>query len=297
MAPPRRKWNAISGNWQIGANIRQLNNVGGPTRIYAVSPFSDFHLETSFTVRSVQTGATAGGEAKIIFSDADKNEDYRVDFIGVGICRVTVRPVSYATPLSIVPNSPYRVRLTVKKNFLSVYVNDRRIFSEIQFGKDSDRRVGLGTYEASVSFTKPTITPFISKKCFVAMKYDDVRNFLYEEVIAPALENHRKFNFKVVRADKLLTARKITEEIDQELRSADLVIADISNDNPNVFYELGFAHACGRHAILLKERIPTKRLEIPFDIKHFRVHGYRFSPDGFNELKRKLPEIITNATQ
>jgi hypothetical protein len=274
-----------------------MNNIGGPTRIYTVLPSPDFHLETSFTIRSVQTGANAGGEAKIIFSDADKNENYRVDFIGVGMCRVTAHPISYSTPLSIAPNLPYRVRLTVKQHLLPLDVNNMRIFKEIQFGKISDGRVGLGSFQASVSSSKPIITPFITKQCFVVMKYDDVRDFLYEEVLTPSLINHRKYNFDVVRADKLLTAGKITEEIDERLRNADLVIADITDDNPNVFYELGLAHAYMRHAILLKQRITGKRLKIPFDINDFRVHPYQFSPKGFEDLKRKLPEIITNATQ
>jgi hypothetical protein len=293
----RQKWKQIAGNWQIGTNILQTNNVGGPTRIYTVLPFSDFHLETSFTMRSVQTGANTGGEAKIIFSDADKNENYRVDFMGDGMCRVTVHPIYHATPLSIAPNLPYHVRLTVKKHFLSLDVNDMRMFEGIQLGKNSDCRVGFGTYQASVSFSKPIITPFITKQCFVIMKYDDVRDFLYEDVLIPSLLNHKTFNFQVVRADKLLTAGKITEEIDERLKNADLVIADITDDNPNVFYELGLAHAYRRHAILLKQKTGEKHLKIPFDIKDFRVHPYDFSRKGFAELKRKLPTIITNATQ
>jgi hypothetical protein len=293
----RQKWTPISGNWQIGANIVQTNNVGGPTRIYTVVPFSDFHLETSFTMRSVQTGANTGGEAKIIFSDADRSENYRVDFMGSGMCRVAVHPIYHATPLSIVPNSSYRVRLSVKNHFLSLDVNDMRMFTQIQLGKNSDRRVGLGTFQASVSFSEPKITPFITKQCFVVMKYDNVRDFLYEEVLVPCLINHKTFNFEVVRADKLLTVGKITEEIDERLKNANLVIAEITDDNPNVFYELGLAHAYHRHAILLKQKTKEKHLKIPFDINDFRVHPYDFSRKGFAELKQKLPAIISNATQ
>ena len=290
------KWKPISGSWQITRDLlSQTNDVGGPTCICTELGFSDFNISTSFTVKSVQKDGN-GGEAKMIFSDADKNELYRVDFMGrFNLCRVTMGGLQALTPFHMIANAQNSVRLSVKRNFLSLRVNGMRIFRDmLQFGKISDGKIGLGTYQASVSFTMPIITPYLTKNCFIVMQFDDVRDFLYEDVITPVLNNHPDFAIVFHRADKLLTAGKITAEIDDRVQNADLIIADITGDNPNVFYELGLAHAAGRNVILLKQKVPGKRLRIPFDIKDFRVHTYRFSSGGFADLKRKLPQIITN---
>jgi nucleoside 2-deoxyribosyltransferase len=126
------------------------------------------------------------------------------------------------------------------------------------------------------------------------MPFDEKRNLLYESVIAPALDSHSLFAFDHSRADRLLTTGKITEEIAQHLREADVIIADISEPNPNVFYELGFAHAAETKAVLLKQQTDDKSVDVPFDLKIFRIHLYEFSTKGFADLRRKLQDILSN---
>lgn len=132
--------------------------------------------------------------------------------------------------------------------------------------------------------------------CFVVMPFDEKRNFVYEYVIKPALEQHPVFDFEVIRADMLLTAEKITDEINAGIEKADLLVVDISAANMNVYYELGFGHAKERKAILLRESFPENP-PIPFDIKDFRYHPYEFSRDGFKSMKERRTKIITNVMQ
>lgn len=79
-------------------------------------------------------------------------------------------------------------------------------------------------------------------------------------VIEPSLISHPRFVFEYGRADRFLTAGKITNEIEERIRDADVIIAALSEDNLNVFYELGFAHGAKRKNILLKQQTIDKKL-------------------------------------
>jgi pterin-4a-carbinolamine dehydratase len=286
---------AISGEWEITQEkLSQKTSTGGPTRIYADVGLPNFNFQTSFVVDEMEAGKN--GEAKIILSDADENENIRIDFIGGSwnMCRLTYGVFSSIKLFTVATGSHHTVNVTLRDNRVSVKIDDEKLLANVWIGQASDGKVGLGTFQASVTFSKPIVTTLIIKKCFVIMQFDDSRDFLYQLVIAPVLENHPEINFEYEKANTLLTSGKITEEIDERLKNADLVIADITENNPNVFYELGLAHAAKRTAILLKQNVPGTRLnDVPFDIRDFRIHMYDFSPAGFEDLKEKLPQIIT----
>jgi hypothetical protein len=67
------------------------------------------------------------------------------------------------------------------------------------------------------------------------------------------------------RVDEQLFNESILERIFNQISKADIIIADMTNRNPNVFYEVGYAHALGKTTILLTQ----KAEDIPFDLKHF----------------------------
>jgi hypothetical protein len=72
-------------------------------------------------------------------------------------------------------------------------------------------------------------------------------NKVYDDYIKPALE---AANFEVLRADKEVRAGNIQTDMFQELLLADLVIVDLSIDNPNVWYELGIRHALRARGVI-----------------------------------------------
>ncbi len=83
---------------------------------------------------------------------------------------------------------------------------------------------------------------------------------IYAELIRPALEDA---GLEVLRADEEREAGDIRADLFQELLLADLVVADLTLDNPNVWYELGVRHALrARGVILVQGPRPTQ----PFDI-------------------------------
>jgi len=96
---------------------------------------------------------------------------------------------------------------------------------------------------------------------------------VYAELIKPALE---AAGWEVFRADEELRAGDIRTDMFQELLVADLVVADLTLDNPNVWYELGVRHALrARGVVLVQGPRPTQ----PFDIYTDRKLNYRLK-DG-----------------
>jgi hypothetical protein len=113
---------------------------------------------------------------------------------------------------------------------------------------------------------------------FVLMPFARHFNKRYELAIKSAI---RDAGMRPERVDQQSFHRKgITDKIIQQIQDADVIIADVSTNNPNVLYEVGYAYAKDKLCILLTNA-PNK---IPFDLKN-RRHVIFSSLD---DLKTKL---------
>lgn len=113
-----------------------------------------------------------------------------------------------------------------------------------------------------------------SRSCFVISPIgadgSDTRrrsDHLFDYIITPAVDN---LGFSPTRADKISESGDITVQIIDRLINDDLVIADLSERNPNVFYELAIRHVTNRPVILLIQ----KGEDIPFDVSRDRAIFY-----------------------
>ena len=93
----------------------------------------------------------------------------------------------------------------------------------------------------------------------------------------------RRAGWLVVRADQVPRPRTITDKIILEIISADLVVADLTWRNPNVFYEIGFAHAGGIDVVLL-----TQHRDLPFDVQGEVAVRYSSTDSGLRRLAVEL---------
>ena len=96
-------------------------------------------------------------------------------------------------------------------------------------------------------------------------------------------------NFTCRRADEYF-GRVVLEDVWQRLNEAAFVIADLTANNPNVYYELGIAHALGKEII----PIIQSNTQIPFDQQPFRVLVYEDNADGYEVLSSRLPGWISS---
>ena len=112
---------------------------------------------------------------------------------------------------------------------------------------------------------------------FVVMPFGEKEgidfNRVYDGYAKPALESA---GFEVFRADEEMRAGNIRTDMFQELLLADLVVADLSVDNPNVWYEIGVRHALRARGVI---HIKCRRDHMPFDVYTDRSLRYRIK-DG-----------------
>ena len=131
----------------------------------------------------------------------------------------------------------------------------------------------------------------MSKTCFVVMpigdqSYGDISlsaselRKRYDDLIKEALLQANP-SLEIMRADDVAAPGAITTDILTRLMHADIVVADITYPNPNVFYELGLRHACRTGTIIIRDPAGPR---VPFDIAHLRHIEYENTPSGLKAL-------------
>ena len=99
------------------------------------------------------------------------------------------------------------------------------------------------------------------------MPFDQEFASAYQDLIEPALSES---GYAVSRADELEHHRFLLRDIVQSIEEASLIVADLTADNPNVYYELGVAHARNKPVIMMTRNIDR----LPFDLKAYKVIHY-----------------------
>lgn len=117
---------------------------------------------------------------------------------------------------------------------------------------------------------------------FVLMPFDKSFDDVY---LLGIKETAAQLGISAERVDEQIFQEGILERIYRQIDLADLIIADMSGQNPNVFYEVGYAHAKGKLCVLMTENAE----DIPFDLKHHRHIVYGESLSG---LKDSLAEEL-----
>lgn len=133
------------------------------------------------------------------------------------------------------------------------------------------------------------------KKCFVVSpigaENSDVRkraDQVYKYIIEPVC---KECDFEPIRVDMLNKADTITQTIIDHLNQDELVIADMTDHNPNAFYEMGYRACTGKPMINLKEKSES----IPFDIAAIRAFDYDLTDlDSVDEIKTRIINTISS---
>ena len=123
---------------------------------------------------------------------------------------------------------------------------------------------------------------------FVVCPFKEAFNAIYDDQIKPVVES--ELSMQCIRADELYTNGPIIEDIWRLINEARVIIADMTERNPNVFYEVGLAHAIGKDVILLAQDVN----DIPFDLRHLRTIIYKNDYRGQKALYESLKKTIQN---
>lgn len=125
-------------------------------------------------------------------------------------------------------------------------------------------------------------------KCFAIMpfatEFDDVYTAIKETVASATLGQ----DITCLRLDELKAAGRITDDLAREIRESALCIADVTENKPNVLWEVGYAMALGKPLILVTQAVTT----LPFDIQDVRTIPYNRTSLA-KTLRQPLAEAIS----
>jgi hypothetical protein len=123
---------------------------------------------------------------------------------------------------------------------------------------------------------------------FVLMPFGESwSEYIWKEEIQKSVHKYQKAKLNCIRADDLF-GHDVMLDTYESIAKARIVIADITNRNANVFYELGIAHCIGKDVILLSQGAD----HIPFDLLRFRHCIYSNDGPGYKVLREYLPKAI-----
>ena len=132
--------------------------------------------------------------------------------------------------------------------------------------------------------TRKTKTPIGT--CFVLIPFKEPFETYYRLIIKPAIGSA---NLEVKRGDSLFTPTPIMGDTWQMIQEAKVIVAELTEKNANVFYELGLAHAIGKPVVLISETMD----DVPFDLQQLRVILYdKDDPAWGNKLKTSLTNAL-----
>jgi hypothetical protein len=175
----------------------------------------------------------------------------------------------------------YVLQVNLSGQDLRMLVDDVPVLQHLLSHPLEGRQVGLiAAGNQDVSFTDFDVSSG-RPRAFVVMQFAEPYDTFYREVIQKLAE---AAGFEVFRIDEKAGPGVIFQDIQREIEQAEIVVAEITPSNPNVFYELGYAHALGKPTILLAQR----GAELPFDIKSSRVVFYNDTIGGKTEVERNL---------
>ena len=146
---------------------------------------------------------------------------------------------------------------------------------------------GLHSFRCTVEF-KNIKRDRVNRQCFVIMPFADEFREVYE-VIRETVES---LDYDCVRADERYLSGSIMDDVTDSIEMADLIIADFTGKNPNVFFEAGYAAAIKKPLIQIAQSVN----DLPFDVKHLRTFAYNTKILGDRRLAHDLGEAIKATT-
>lgn len=208
---------------------------------------------------------------------------------GFNLVNGRVSTISCSGLIENLPITKFDLELRLLGSFLELYVNGIKVLTSSIPIFVSSTQVGIWVK----SNGKVTISNFKTEckkpEIFIVSQFGGDYDVLYNEVIAPVCE---ALHYAPIRGDEVVSCTLILNDIITSIRNSAVIIAEITPDNPNVFYELGYAHALGKPTILLCEKAVRERL--PFDVSGFRTIFYDNSIGGKRKVEEKLKEFLQN---
>ena len=136
--------------------------------------------------------------------------------------------------------------------------------------------------------TRPGTANYRPNTAFVMMAINGSNPEL-EDIGTGIVEVFKEFGIKAITAEEIEPGEAITDHILSEIETSEFLIADLTHERPNVYYEVAHALARNKRVILVRK----KGTKLHFDVAHRSCPEYE-NATGLKRLLHKLLESITN---
>ena len=288
-------WAAIAGNWSFKGRVAKYSGVPDAADGIVLSPDTLRNGRVSTRVFLSDTERCVG---RILLGYDAETERYFSVGLGGDSAAYTVEefvpsqrrrePLARKGSASQLDNETwYEVEAELRARSIALTVNRILVINQTLPYNPRGAQTGLfARGDGEVQFDGFKVDGS-RPKAFVVMQFEETYDNLYNEVIRPVCV---KSGFQVERADDVFRPGTILQDIINGLLESDVVIAEVSPANPNVFYELGYAHALDKPTVLLARRGG----DLPFDISGYRVIFYDDTIGGKPQVEATLDKHLAN---
>ena len=187
---------------------------------------------------------------------------------------------------NIEPGRTYKVKIVLEGQKVDVYVDSIKVISYSNLPRQTGTSIGLFCSKATPKAIFSNFRVSSSKpKAFVAMQFSEPYNEDYRDAVEPLV---KEIGFEPLRIDDVYGPGIIVNDIINNLSESSIVLAEISEKNANVYYELGLAHAFGKPTLLMA----TKGTSLPFDVGAHRCIFYENTIAGRGKLQASLKHSL-----
>jgi len=171
---------------------------------------------------------------------------------------------------------------------------------ELLHFKDIHQRVQIQTPRKKEQVIKSTKTRIEEKEIQIKQREDKSPEIFVIMPFSPDLDDvyylgiheiARILNHTCERVDEIEFVGSILDEIYNSIKHSKIIVAEVSNQNTNVYYELGYAHALNKPVILITKDVSST----PFDLHGYNHIVYRNIVDLRKKLKNRLEAILVSS--
>ena len=301
------EWAPMAGRWDVSTTNPVYLGPQADKQPYA-APFgiciSDIRFqggEAKVTVsfpKATDGGVDPNSSGGILFGFRSLREEYFYAAVGgYGLAYVLARftPALFValdgagSRENLTPEHPYILSARMSGQRIIFAVDNVTVLSSTLETAPLQGRLGMFAWgdKNKVEFREASVTEKPGK-VFVIMPFSDYYlNELYVDVIEPTVK--RGNNLIAHHAGETLAPGIIIKDVENEISQSKIVIADITECNTNVYYEVGYAHGSKVPTILLVQ----KDTKLPFDISGYRCIFYENTISGRGKIIDRLQEAIT----
>lgn len=298
-------WAAV-GPWEINGDVAEYQGIRQGSED-AGRLIADVYLDRGSVGTTVSFGTgSSGAQARVIFGYQPATGSYYTAGLGGHDAHYALdeyteagglhRLVTRGRPPVGDFDGPVPFVVGVKQRRVTLTVNQAPVLEATLPATVRRAQVGLFAWaETTVTFKGFELT-HEPPAVFVVMQYGGKYDALYTSLIKPiaaqALDAHgaEDFTVEVSRVDERLDPGVITDDIERQISEAAVVVAEVTPDNPNVFYEVGYARALSKPVIFLAR----SGRDLPFDIMGNRCIFYGSTDSARRRAEEKLKASLAS---